>query len=163
MPVTATPAAPPVLTRAMIRQIMRDYAGEVANTGVLNVLLDNVEFSDSDLDNAIVFTVARYNAITPISFIQADSINLFVLCQGVVAQLLQSEALRQVRNQATVQDGDVAPIGIDDKAQIYQAMSDKAADTFTQMAQRIKIELNMESMYGGFGSGYAAVARNHHV
>jgi hypothetical protein len=79
----------------------------------------------------------------------------------VAAHLLNSEALRQLRNQATVQDGDVQPIGIDDKFQLYQNASNWMKEQFKELAQRIKVQLNMRGAWGGLASGYANTARNH--
>lgn len=155
MTITATPAAPRVLTRQRIRMAMRDVAGRVPNTGVVNVLLDNVEFSDEEIDNAITFTVDWWNSITPISRVTADQINNFLFFQGVVSFLLQSESMRQMRNQASVQDGDVAQIGSDDKAGLYSQMSQLAMQRFENGAKQVKVQQNMEACYGGFGSGFA--------
>lgn len=163
MAVVATPATPPQLTRDDIRGFMRDVAGQVPGTGVLNVLLDNVEFSDADIDRAIKFTAARYNAMTPISRLAPDSIDLWVMLNGTVAWLLRSEAARQLRNQSTVQDGDVAPIGIDDKQALYSQMAQQFSDEFNASARGIKTQLNMQSFYGGLGSGYRATSRFHHA
>lgn len=159
MPITATPAAPRILSRDDIRLFMRDVAGQISNTGQENILLDNVEFNDDDIERAIRFTVSKYNAITPITLVTAGGINEYVLINGVVCWLLKSEAIRQLRNQATAQQGDVAPIGIDDKTQLYQALAKIFCDEFDIMARAIKTQKNMEAAYGGLGSGYASAAR----
>lgn len=159
MPVVATPVTPTILNRDDIRMFMRDVPGQVPLTGQENILLDNVEFSDADVERAIVFTVAKYNAITPMSNISEAGLNKYVLLNGVVCFLLKSEAIRQLRNQATAQQGDVSPIGIDDKTQLYQQLSQLFCAEFDTMARAIKTQLNMESAFGGFGSGYANTAR----
>jgi hypothetical protein len=159
MPVVATPTAVPLLTRDAIRVSMRDLAGRIPNTGVDNILLDNVEFSDDELDNAVAFTVDRYNAMPPVSVLPAEAINRYILMIGTVCFLLSSESWRQARNQATIQDGDVAPIGIDDKAQLYSQLAQLACNEFREMAKQVKIQRNMESAYGAIGSGYSGVAR----
>lgn len=163
MSVVATPAPTPILTRDEIRGFMRDYPGPVPNTGVTNILLDNVEFSDDDLDRSVRFTVSRYNALTPVSNIQSGDVPLYILLLGASAFLLRSEAMRQIRNQATVQDGDVTPIGIDDKHVLYMNAAKMFSDEFLEMAKAVKIQRNMESCYGGFGSGYRGTARNRTV
>jgi hypothetical protein len=162
MPIVGTPTAAALLSRDKIRRFMRDYAGQVKDTGVINILLDNVEFSDADVADAIEFTVNYYTAMPPIIGIFTEgSIPPVVLLYGVTAHLLNSEAIRQLRNQATVQDGDVQPIGIDDKYQMYQAASDWHRSKFQDLAQRIKIQLNMRGAWGGLASGFANTARNH--
>lgn len=163
MSVTATPSSPSVLLQDDVRAFMRDFAGMVPNTGRENILMDNVEFSDADLQRAIRFTVARYNAMTPITFTGENSINAYVLMVGVASWLLKSEAMRQLRNQATTQDGDVQPIGVDDKAQLYMQFSQMLGDEFEKYARGIKTQKNMEAAYGGLGSGYSTISRNHHA
>jgi hypothetical protein len=162
MPIVGTPATAVILSRDKIRRFMRDYAGQVKDTGVINILLDNVEFSDADVADAIEFTVNYYTALPPIIGIFTEAtIPSVVLLYGVAAHLLNSEALRQLRNQATVQDGDVQPIGIDDKFQLYQNASNWMREQFKDLAQRIKVQLNMQGAYGGMSSGYANTSRNH--
>lgn len=164
MPVVGTPATTALLNRDRIRRFMRDYAGQVKDTGVINILLDNVEFSDADVADAIEFTVNYYTALPPIiGLFTEGNIPPVVLLYGVAAHLLNSEAMRQLRNQATVQDGDVQPIGIDDKFQLYQTASNWMREQFKELAQRIKVQLNMRGAYGGLASGYANTSRNHNA
>ena len=163
MPIAATPANPTPLTRDDIRMYLRDVASQVPNTGVLNVLLENVNWSDADIDRGIRFTVARYNAMTPQTNATPATINIYVLLNGAVAILLRSEAIRQLVNQATVQDGDIAPIGIDDKQALYAQLAKTFDEEFTIYARGIKTQNNMESAYGGLGSGYRATSRYSHA
>lgn len=161
MPFVLTPTAARSLSRDEVRRWLRDTPGggaAVPGTGVINVLLDGVEFSDEDIDLGIRMAVDRYNVITPMTMLTQDLIPRALLMYGAVANLLASEGFRQLRNQATVSDADVAPIGIDDKAPAYAQMSKMWWDTFEKMAVQVKIQRNMESMYGGFSSGYASVA-----
>ena len=140
---------------------MRDYPGPVKDTGVLNVLLDNVEFSDADIDAALGYAVDLYNAMTPITFLGMAMIPRVVVLYGAVSHLMLSEGIRQLRNQATVQDGNVQPIGIDDKQALYQQWADWMRNQFNTMARAIKTQRNMESAWGGFGSGYQNTSRSH--
>jgi hypothetical protein len=161
MPVVGTPVQALPVTNDDIRGFLRDVAGQIPNTGVINVLLDNVEFSDKDINRAITYTVGRYNAITPITFVDVNFLNQYVLLVGTASFLLKSEAMRQLRNQITAQDADIAPIGMDDKQALYAQMAKMMDDEFMMLARGIKTQLNMESAYGSFGSGYKNVARNH--
>lgn len=161
MPITGTPAVVQAVTADDIRGFLRDVAGQIPNTGVINVLLDGCEFSDADIQRAIRFTVARYNAITPITRWDVNSLNSWVLLVGTTSFLMRSEALRQLRNQVTVQDGDIAPIGVDDKQALYNQMASQCDDEFLRMARAIKTQQNMEAAYGSFGSGYRSTSRFH--
>lgn len=164
MPIVGTPAQTVILNRDKVRRFMRDFAGVIPNTGVINILLDNVEFSDADIQDAVEFTVNFFNTMTPmIGMFTEGAIPQVILLYGVTAHLLNSEGIRQLRNQATVQDGDVQPIGIDDKYQLYMQASSAMRDQFMQLAQRMKIQMNMSQAYGGLSSGYINTSRNHHA
>lgn len=162
MPITATPATPRMLTIARIRMAMRDVAGAIPNTGDANVLLDGVQFSDEEIENALNFTVEWYNSITPlIGNARRDNINNYVLYLGATSFLCQAEQLKQARNEMQLQDGDVANIGKDAKQSYYGQMAQVAAQRFEQKVKEIKIQINMESAWGAVSSGYRSTARNH--
>lgn len=161
MAVIGYPVASTIPTREQIRRFMRDYPGPVKDTGVLNVLLDNVEFSDADIDAALGNAVDLYNVMTPITTLSMDAIPRPVILYGAVSHLMLSEGMRQLRNQATVQDGNVQPIGIDDKQALYQQWADWMRNQFTTMARGVKTQRNMEAAWGGLSSGYRNTSRSH--
>ena len=163
MPVIGYPVRSSLPTRDEVRRFMRDYPGPVRDTGVINVLLDNVEFSDADIDASLVYAVDLYNAMTPLTNIGMDQLPRVVTLYGAVSHLMLSEGLRQLRNQATVQDGNVQPIGIDDKQQLYQQWANWLRDQFMSCARQIKNQRNMELAWGGLSSGYLNTSRNHHA
>jgi hypothetical protein len=160
MPVIGYPVSSSILTRDEIRRFMRDYPGPVKDTGVLNVLLDNVEFSDADIDAALNHAVDLYNVMTPVTNLSMDSIPRPILLYGAVSHLMLSEGMRQLRNQATVQDGNVQPIGIDDKQALYQQWADWMRNQFLMMARSVKTQRNMEAAWGGLSSGYLNTSRS---
>lgn len=162
MPVTATQTLTPLITMDDIRGFMRDVAGQVPGTGVENIMFDLPEFSDNDINRAVKYTVARFNVITPPSNDPQEGINIWLLLIGVSEFLVTSEAFRQQRNQVTYQDGDIQPIGLDDKQQMYLAMAAMLKAEFEEKVKSWKISRNMESAYGSLGSGYRAVSRFHH-
>ena len=126
------------------------------------VLFDLPEFSDNDVNRALKFTVARFNVMTPPSNDPQEGINIWLLLIGVCEFLCMSEAFRQQRNQLTYQDGDVQPIGLDDKQAIYLGMAAVLKAEFEDKAKSWKISRNLESAYGSLGSGYRSVSRFHH-
>jgi len=140
---------------------MRDYPGPVKDTGTLNVLLDNVEFSDADIDAALGHAVDLYNVMTPVTSLGMASIPRALTLYGAISHLMLSEGMRQLRNQATVQDGNVQPIGIDDKQALYQQWADWMRNQFMTMARAVKTQRNMESAWGGLSSGYLNTTRSH--
>lgn len=163
MPVTATPVTTQILTQDDVRGFLRDIAGQIPNTGSYNTMFDLPEFSDDEIRRALKFTVARFNVMTPISNDNQEGINIWLLLLGVCEFLLWSEMHRQVRNQVTYGDGDVQPIGLDDKAPLYREMARMCREEFEEKARNFKISRNLESCYGHLGSGYRNVSRFFHV
>jgi hypothetical protein len=84
------------------------------------------------------------------------------LLLGTTAYLIKSNAIAQLRNQATYQDGDIAPIGIDDKYPLYNQLFQTLDAEWTELVTRIKTQNNLESAYGSLSSGYRNVSRFHH-
>lgn len=152
MPVTLPQTTTPLKIEE-IRMFLRDQPQ-------YNVLLEDIEFSDDDIRLAMRLTLARYNALTPQTSISSPlQINEWLLLAGVCCILFRSEGARQLRNQLVTQDGNVAPVGLDEKQELYVAWADRFCAEFDDKAQKIKIQLNMESCYGGFRSGYSYIGR----
>jgi hypothetical protein len=158
MPIVATPTTPVILTVDQIRRFMRDYPNQ-------NILLDAVEYSQDDVNQGVEMVTSRYNAITPQTNLIASSWPShlqYILLLGVAAYLLKSNAILQLRNQATYQDGDVAPIGIDDKYAQHLQLAQVLDAEWLDMVTKIKIQNNLEEGYGSLSSGYVNVSRYHH-
>ena len=66
MPVVATPATPIILIQDEVRRFMRDYPSK-------NILLDDVEFSQEDVNQALRMVTSAYNSTTPITSITPES------------------------------------------------------------------------------------------
>jgi hypothetical protein len=129
-----------------------------------NILLDDIEFEDKDINNAMRLTVAKWNAMPPITNVTTpDQLNEYVLLCGVCGFLLKSEGLRQVRNQMVTQDGNISQVGIDEKEAIYFRWATHFQSEFKEFAQRLKIAQNVESLIdpcmSGFSSGYRYIGR----
>lgn len=155
MPVVATPTTPVILTKDQIRMFLRDRADN-------NILLDEVQFSDKEVNLAIEMTVSAFNGITPQTRLTPMSFPThlrYLLLIGTTRFLLMSESFLQARNQATVQDGDVSPIGIDDKAALYSQLAKNLKDEWDEQARGIKTENNMLAGFNTLGSGYKNVSR----
>lgn len=159
MPVVATPATPIIVTLDEVRRFMRDYPNK-------NILLDDVEFSQADIEQGIVFVTSAYNTVTPLSSIDPTGWpqNLrYLLLLGLAWYLIKSATFLQLRNQATYQDGDIAPIGIDDKFALYMSLWQSLKQEWDEMTKLAKTQMNLESMYGSLSSGYRSVSRFHHT
>lgn len=155
MPVVATTASPIVVTVDQVRRFMRDFPQN-------NILLDDVEFTDTDVAQGAEFVTSAYNAVTPQSNITVQgwpASNQYILLLGIAWYLIRSASFLQLRNQATYQDGDIAPIGIDDKFPLYTSLWQSLKEEWDIAVRAIKTQNNLESAYGGFSSGYLNVAR----
>lgn len=157
MPVTLTSNFFP-LTTDELRMFMRDQPN-------YNILLDDVQFTNEEILLAQKLTVAKWNAITPVTTLtSADQLNEYILLCGVCGFLLKSEGIRSVRNQLVTQDGAIAPVGIDEKEDIYFKWARHFQDEFDRKAQAMKVQENMESLLrtdgcSGFGSGYRYIGK----
>jgi hypothetical protein len=134
---------------------MRDYANN-------NILLDDVQFTNNELNMAMEMAVSAFNSVTPQSAFTPMSFPAhlqYPLLIGTTRFLLMSESFLQARNQATVQDGDVSPIGIDDKAALYSQLAKALKDEWDELVRGIKTQNNMENGYNSLSSGYRNVSR----
>jgi hypothetical protein len=142
MAVTGTPvvaAAANTITATEMREFLRDYA-------VKNPLLATVEFSDAEFTAAIARAVDHANVIArTTTWATTNFPNKYALLIGAAQYILQSEAFRQIRNQATYQDGNIQPIGIDDKQAAYLGMSQALKQEYIQLVTSIKIAENMSA------------------
>lgn len=155
MPVVGTPTTPFAVTKDQVRMFLRDRADR-------NILLDDVQFSDDELNLAAEMAVSAFNSVTPQTQMTPSTFPThlrYLLLIGIARFLLMSESFMQVRNQATYQDGDIAPIGIDDKAALYSQMAQALKAEWDELTRNIKTQLNMESAYASLGSGYRNVSR----
>lgn len=158
MPVVATPATPIVVTVDQIRRFMRDYPNK-------NILLDDVEFDQDDVNQGVEMVTSAYNVVTPQTSISPQGWPItgqYLLLLGVAWYLIKSASFLQLRNQATYQDGDIAPIGIDDKFGLYMQLWQTLKAEWDQLVKDSKIQNNLESVYGDLSSGYRNVSRYHH-
>jgi hypothetical protein len=136
------------LTPGDVTQFLRDYAD-------VNILLDNVQFTQDDIEKAMSMVTSRYNLLSPTTTYTPDTFpNEWLFLIGVCSHLMHSEAFLQLRNQADYQDGDVQNPGIDNKFTAYKQLSDALAADWTGNAQKLKQQMNMEGCYDSLSSGY---------
>lgn len=139
-----TNAAP--LTMDVIRMFLRDQPDK-------NPLLEDVEWDDKDINNAIDLAVSKYNVMTPITNTYAQQMNAWMLLTGVCCILFRSEGARQLRNQIQAQDGGIAPVGLDEKESLYMRWADWFCGEFEKISRAVKTQANMEGGWGGLTSG----------
>ena len=158
MPVVGTPTTPTVVSKDQVRMFMRDYANN-------NIVLDDVQFTDVELNLALAMAASAFNTITPQTNFTPQTFPpqlMYLLLIGTSRFLLMSESMLQVRNQATVQDGDISPIGISDKASLYAQLAQQLKAEWDELARGVKTQNNLESAYATLGSGYRNVSRFNH-
>jgi len=154
---TTTPA--PVFTNATLEERANTIRAFLRDIPSKNILLDDIEFDDSEISRGMRLATSKYNGITPQTNVTTESLNEWLLVLGTCSILLRSEGARQLRNQVTAQDGNIAPIGIDEKQAFYAQWADRFDSEFNDMATKIKIQNNAESAYGTLSSGYRLISR----
>ena len=124
------------------------------------LLLGELEFSDTDLTRALQFALDKYNAMTPQTNVSSPVyLNRWVMMVGTCSILLRSEGLRQLRNQLITQDGNIAPVGLDEKQALYLQWADNLQAEFDGLCRQAKTQNNMEACYDGISSGYRYIGR----
>lgn len=146
MAIVLTPVSPTVINSDDVRTFMRDFAQN-------NVLLDTVQFGHEEIQKAIGYVINEWNIIPPLSSDEEETIPKAVLVLGAAAWLSMSEAMLQIRNQATYEDGNVN-IGVDDKYALYLQNSRALKEEWKNAAQEYKKARNMANGFGTLGSGY---------
>ena len=137
MAVVATPINATSSLSSDLRFFMRDYFDK-------NPLHDDVEFSDEELNVALEQAVQHANVIgRPTTYTTSTFPNDYVLKLGAVSHLMKSEAMRQLRNQAQFQDGNIQGVGLDEKSGNYIQLSQMMQQEFTQHVNNIKITSNL--------------------
>ena len=162
MPVVGTPVtSDPKISVEEIRLWLRDAALGPLPGGQGNILLDDIQFTQQEVDFALRMTVSNFNAITPQSgHIIENFPHEYLLLLGTARFLMVSESFHQLRNQVTAQDGDIAPTGIYDKHQAYLALAQTLKAEWGELSRGIKNQNNMEGAYSVLGSGYKNVSRH---
>jgi hypothetical protein len=134
---------------------MRDYARN-------NILFDEVQFSNKDLCLAIEMAVSAFNTITPQTFLTPQSFPhhlRYLLLIGTSRFLMMSESFLQIRNQVSIQQGNVSPAQLFEKQAQYSALAQQLREEWDALARGVKTQNNMEGAYATLNSGYTDVSR----
>jgi hypothetical protein len=149
MTVTLQSVSPAQVTSDKVRMFLRDYAPN-------NILLDQVQFTDTEIQEAVDFATDEWNSIVPLT---GTSIPKSLLLLGTAAWLSMSESFLQLRNQATYQDGNIASIGVDDKHVPYLQMARALKEEWKTTAREYKKYNNAAGGYGSLHSGYSGIVK----
>ncbi|HET8689148.1 MAG TPA: hypothetical protein VFM18_21260 [Methanosarcina sp.] len=125
-----------------------------------NRLLDELEFKDERVAQAMDLVIDMYNIMTPITSYNANNFpNRFLLLMGTLYNLFLGEAAMAARNEMNYSDGGLQ-IPIEERFQYYSALADKYGALFTQMSQQNKIQENLEGGWGEVSSDFAYFPNN---
>lgn len=139
----------PVLTPEEVREFLHD---KVEN----NHLLDEEEFSKTNIALAIELAISEYNYIPPIG---GTDVNNFpskaLLMSGTCWKLFAGAAALLARNTMAYSDGGLT-IPVEERAPLYMSLASMFQESFLSTAQKLKIHLNMEDGWGEVRSDEAA-------
>ena len=127
-----------LLTADMVREYLQDYPDA-------NLLLDDIEFSDTYINLCKKLAVSEFNAMSPMSNITEDLFpSLSLLLSGTCWQIFQGRATLKARNDLQYSDGGLT-VPVEEKYQLYAAIAASFQGTFMASARQLKTNLNMEN------------------
>lgn len=115
-----------------------------------NFLLDSVEFSDEDIQSAMMLTVDKYNSTLPmVDYYTIQNFPYrYEFMLGTAATLLRAKALNFSRNRLDFTTKDGATINDKAKTQEYMALANAMMQEFDAKIVAIKKSKNAEEAYG---------------
>lgn len=119
-------------------------------TAAENFLLDSVEFSDEDIQSAMMLAVDKYNSTLPmVDTYEIESFPYrYELMLGAAATLLRAKAVNFSRNRLDFTTKDGATINDKAKTQEYMALANAMMQEFDARITNIKKTKNAEECYG---------------
>lgn len=130
----------------MVRDFLRDHPH-------LNRLQEGEAHSDRLMVWAVIATLEDFNLSPPPIRVAFEQIPKLTLLYGVVAFLLESEAILSTRNSLQYTDGQIS-VNLDKAPQLLQ-MAGMMRSYYTQQRDRVKISLNAMRAFGKIESEYA--------
>jgi hypothetical protein len=138
---------PTIITDNDIRLFMIDKSADD------NYLLDDVEFTEEEINQAHGLAVDKYNSTLPLTDI-ATEIPRYEAIIGTTAILLRMRAINMVRNRLDYQNKNGTAVQDKNKAKEYLELAREMSAEFDARIKGLKVHLNIESCYGGVGSDY---------
>lgn len=116
-----------------------------------NFLLDAQEFSDPYITLCMGLAISSFNAITPVSsYTDTNFPNRMVWLYGTCWQMFAGRAALAARNQLSYSDGGLQ-IPVEEKYELYAGLSASFGAQFKEMAQRMKIQDNIDNGWSSVG------------
>jgi hypothetical protein len=115
-----------------------------------NFLLDDLEFTDEEIGNAMVLAVDKYNSTLPlVNTYTSESFPFrYEMMLGASAILLRSKATNMMRNNLNYNTSDGVAINDLERRKEYLGMAQSFDAEFTDRIQKIKVSKNAEECYG---------------
>lgn len=123
-----------------------------------NPLLDDLEFSNEDLAQALQLACDKYNSTPPLIDCPRTPDNFpyrYELIIQTAANLLRSAAINMERNKLDVTSQDGTAVQDKNKGPAYVALAKDLSAEFDQRIKQLKISANMEACWGRVGGGFA--------
>ena len=138
----------PVLTPEELREYISDKVES-------NHLLDGEEFSATQISLAIDLAIGQFDMIIPLSSSNIYTFpNKSLLMFDTLATLFEGASALLARNHMSYSDGGLQ-IPVEERMQLYQSLAQMYRTNFDTMARAYKLQMNIESGFGGVGSDYA--------
>jgi len=115
-----------------------------------NFLLEAVEFTDEEVNNAMVLAVDKYNATLPLvnTYTSDNFPYRYEMLLGASAILLKIKAINMMRNNLNYQTSDGVAINDLEKRQEYFQLAQAMDQEFLDRITKIKVSKNAEECYG---------------
>lgn len=134
-----------ILTPQFVREYISDFAPK-------NYLLDGEEMSDTFINLCIQLGLDSFNSMAPMSGYTVTTIpSMSILMYGTLYHAFLGKSALLARNTMQYSDGGLQ-IPIEERSELYQQLSSQFFNIYQPLAQKLKIEINMENGWGGISS-----------
>jgi hypothetical protein len=115
-----------------------------------NFLLDDLEFTDEEINNSMVLAVDKYNATPPmVDMYTSENFPFrYEMLLGASSILMKIKAINMTRNNLNYQSSDGTAINDLDKRNEYHSISQALDAEYMDRIRRIKVSRNAEQCYG---------------
>jgi len=115
-----------------------------------NFLLDDLEFTDDEINNAMVLTVDKYNATLPLvnTYTSDNFPYRYEMLLGASGILMKIKAVNMMRNNLNYQTSDGVAINDLEKRKEYFQIAQMFDQEFLDRVTKIKVSKNAEECYG---------------
>lgn len=115
-----------------------------------NFLLDDIEFTDEEINNAMVLAVDRYNSTLPLvnTYTSENFPYRYEMMLGSSAILLRAKAVNMMRNNLNYQTSDGVAINDLERRQEYFQLAQAFDQEFLDRITKLKVSKNAEECYG---------------